>query len=127
MPTPRKTARPAAKKAAARPPRTPQDRQPKDDGSGSYRFTVVERSAQGKSITRTFTLPDVDEETALNIPGRFTYDAIMNPDDDTAQLRLAFATLEATDVDPAAVAALKSLTTKDMLEHLGAWMGKSSA
>lgn len=92
---------------------TPQDRKKKD---GGYRFTVA-----GKS----YTLPQVDEEAAESLPGDVTYAAIMRPDDDMAQLRLAFATLEAAKPTDAAMKALKSLSTKEMLEVVAAWMGES--
>lgn len=96
------------------PEKTPQDRKPAD---GSHRFTV-----KGKS----FTLPPVSEGTASEIPGSVTYAAIMEPENEMLQLRLAFATLEAVKPSPAALAALKSLSTKEMLEVVGAWMGGSS-
>ncbi|WP_028637722.1 hypothetical protein [Nocardioides sp. URHA0032] len=93
---------------------TPQDRKAKDAG---HKFTV-----KGKS----FTLPAIGEDAASNIPGEITYAAIMDPDNDMMQMRLAFATLEAAGPTPAALAALKSLPTKEMLEVVGAWMGESS-
>lgn len=96
------------------PEKTPQDRQTK---AGGYKFTVT-----GKS----YTLPLIDENAASNIPGEITYAAVMSPDDDMVQMRLAFATLEAAKPTPAALAALKSLPTKEMLEVVGAWMGESS-
>jgi len=96
------------------PEKTPQDRKPSD---GGYRFMVA-----GKS----HTLPPISEDAANKIPGEITYAAIMSPDDDMAQMRLAFATLEAAKPKPAALAALKSLPTKEMLEVVGAWMGESS-
>lgn len=96
------------------PEKTPQDRKPKD---GGHKFT-----AKGK----TYTLPAVDEGAASSIPGEVTYAAIMEPDNDMAQMRLAFATLEAVKPSPAAMAALKSLPTKDMLTVVGEWMGESS-
>ena len=94
--------------------KTPADRKAKKPG---YQFTV-----KGKS----YTLPPVGEDAASSIPGEITYAAIMNPDDDFVQMRLAFATLEAAKPTPAALAALKSLPTAEMLEHVGAWMGESS-
>ena len=96
------------------PEKTPQDRQSKNAG---YAFT-----AKGKK----YTLPHVGEDAASNIPGEITYAAVMEPDNDMVQMRLAFATLEAAKPTPAALAALKSLPTKEMLEVVGAWMGESS-
>jgi hypothetical protein len=96
------------------PQATPQDH--KAPADGSYSFTV-----DGK----TYKLPAVDEKAAADIPGEISYDAIMSPESQTAQIRLAFATLNACNPDPKVLAALKSLSTKDMLEHLGAWMGEA--
>lgn len=96
------------------PEKTPQDRKPKDAG---YRFTVA-----GK----THTLPSVGEDSLSSIPGSITYDAVMRPEDQMAQMRLALATLEAAKPSKAAMEALRSLPTDQMLEHVGAWMGESS-
>lgn len=96
------------------PEKTPQDRKPAD---GSHKFTV-----KGKS----YTLPKIGEDSAASIPGEITYSAVMGPDDVMAQMRLAFATLEAVKPSEAAMTALKSLSTTEMLEVVGAWMGGSS-
>lgn len=93
---------------------TPQDHKPK---AGGHKFTVG-----GKS----YTLPALSESAASAIPGAITYAAIMEPDNDMAQMRLAFATLEAVKPSDAAMKALKSLPTTEMLEVVGAWMGESS-
>lgn len=94
--------------------KTPTDRAAKD---GGHRFTV-----KGK----TYTLPKIGEDAAATIPGEITYAAVMEPDNEMVQMRLAFATLEAVKPSPAALAALKSLATREMLEVVGAWMGGSS-
>lgn len=96
------------------PATTPQDRKPK---AGGHKFTV-----QGK----TYTLPAISEESASAIPGEITYAAIMRPEDEMAQMRLGLATLEAAKPSEAALTALKSLPTGEMLEVIGAWMGESS-
>jgi hypothetical protein len=96
----------AAKKTAAAPT--------KDAG---FKFTV-----KGKS----YSLPPVSGDAADNIPGEVSWDAVMHPEDEFAQLRLAFATLEAVKPSPAALAALKSMSTADMLGVVGDWMGESS-
>lgn len=93
--------------------KTPADRKPKD----GFKFTV-----KGK----TYTLPQPNEESMSAIPGGITYAAVMDPDDQMAQMRLAFATLEAAKPTPAALAALKSLGTDEMLTVVGNWMGESS-
>lgn len=100
------------------PEKTPADRQPKaKDTETGYRFTV-----KGKS----YRLPPLNEKGAEEIPGAITYDAIMEPENEMAQMRLAMASLVAAAPTKAAMAALKSLSTKDMLTHVGAWMGGSS-
>jgi hypothetical protein len=104
----------AQQKGSTMPETTPQDHKAKTPG---HRFTV-----KGKS----FTLPPVSEDAANTIPGSITYAAIMDPEDQMAQMRLAFATLEAARPSDAALAALKSLSTKEMLEVVGEWMGESS-
>jgi hypothetical protein len=96
------------------PEKTPQDRQDKTSG---HKFTV-----KGKS----YTLPKIGEDSASDIPGEITYAAIMEPENQMAQIRLLFATLEATKPAPAAMAALKSLPTNQMLEVAAAWMGEAS-
>lgn len=93
---------------------TPQDHKVKADAG--HKFTV-----KGK----TYTLPAIKESSADQIPGEITYAAIMDPDDTMAQMRLAFATLEAAKPSEAAMKALKSLTTTEMLEVVGEWMGGS--
>lgn len=91
----------------------PQDHKAKGE---AYSFTVG---------TKKFTLPNLSEKAADNIPGDITYAAIMEPDNDMAQLRLAFATLEAAKPTEAAMKALKSLGTTRMLEVVGEWMGEA--
>lgn len=97
------------------PEKTPQDRKAQADGS--HKFTVA-----GK----TYTLPPISEKTAETIPGEITYNAVMEPENNMAQMRLGFATLEAVKPSPAALKALKSLPTSKMLEVFGEWMGGSS-
>lgn len=96
-------------------PTTPQDHKPKK-GTG-YKFTV-----EGK----TYTLPMLTEEASTSVPGGVTMDLMMDPDNPQAQLAMAFASLKACNPSPAALAALRSLPTVEMLEVVGAWMGESS-
>lgn len=96
-------------------PKQPQDHKPAKDAG--YSFTVK---------GRRYTLPPMTEEQAMEVPGEVTVGAVMNPDDDIAQLRLGFANLEASGATDAAKKALRSLKTGEMLEHLGAWLGGSS-
>lgn len=94
-------------------PKTPQDHKPKADEA--FPFTVG---------TKTYKLPPLSETAAASIPGEITYAAVMEPENNMAQLRLAFASLEAAKPTDAALAALKSLPTTQMLEVVGEWMGK---
>lgn len=106
-------------------PATPQDRKPKADAPFTFKASVPGKD--GKPITKSFPLPQISESDAMTIPGEITYNAIMQPNDEMAQMRLAFATLEACKPTEAALAALKSLPTDKMLETLGDWMGGLSA
>jgi hypothetical protein len=85
---------------------------------------------QGRGFTftvgsKTYKLPKALGDAADSIPGEVTYAAVMEPDNDMAQLRLAFASLEAAKPTEAAMKALKSLSTTRMLEVVGEWMGKA--
>lgn len=95
--------------------KTPQDRQPKGDRGTP--FTVA-----GK----TYYIPQPSEDATLSVPGRVTRAVVMNPDDQQAQLALAFHMLDTVKLTPAARVALDSLSTRDMLEVVGRWLGESS-
>lgn len=94
------------------PEKAPSDHKKPDEG---YTFTH-----KGKK----FRLPPPNEH-AEDVPGGVTMDAIMRPDDEMAQLRLAYAMLECAKPTPAALSALREKTTKDMLGIVGEWMGES--
>lgn len=89
----------------------------KKNPAPGHRFTV-----EGK----TFSLPPVSGASADALPGEISYAAIMEPENEFAQLRLALAMLEAAKPTAAALAALKSLPTAEMLKVVGDWMGESS-
>lgn len=91
-----------------------------------FTFEATVRGEDGELITKTFVLPQVTEDAAMAIPGEYSYEAVMNPDNDAYQLRLGLATLEACDPGAEALAALKSLPTGQMLRVVGEWMGESS-
>ena len=93
--------------------KTPQDRKPKADAG--HPFTV-----KGKS----YRLPPLSETGAMSVPGEVTFAAVMNPGDEFAQMRLAIANLEAAKPTPAAMAALKSLPTGEMLKVVMEWLGE---
>ena len=110
-------------------PTAPQDHKPKADAPFTFEATVEVKGKDGKpptTKTKTFTLPKVSEANADDIPGEITYAAVMEPDNQMAQLRLAFAALEAAKPSAAAMTALKSLGSDKMLEVVAAWMGESS-
>lgn len=94
---------------------------PKDHASKGTKFTVT---VDGKP--KTFTLPPINEETAGKIPGEIVYNAVMNPSDDMAQMRLTMANLEASGVTPQVKDALLSLPFADVMRVLGEWMGESA-
>lgn len=88
----------------------PEDHKPK---AKKFSFT----NENGKR----FTLP-LASAGAEKIPGRVTRDAVMNPDDEAAQLRLGFAMLEESGASQEAVDAVYEKSTPAMLDLLGAWM-----
>lgn len=94
--------------------KTPQDHKAKD---GLFTFTH-----KGKK----HELPPV-ADAAPKVSGGITMDAIMQPDDEMAQLRLGLAMLQASDVPDETMSALRSMSTPDMLETLGAWMQHKSS
>lgn len=96
------------------PAKTPQDRKAKNEG---FTFTV-----KGKK----YQLPKITEAIALSVPAGVTEDAIVEPDNEAAQARLALCTLRAAKPDPAAYAALRSMTTEEMITVVGEWMGEAS-
>lgn len=100
-------------------PTQPQDRKPK---AVATKTPAYEFEVDGKS----FTLPAIDEKTADAVPGGVTMDLMLDPNDRQAQMTLAFHLLKAVQPTPAALAALRSLPTEEMMGHVGNWMGESS-
>lgn len=99
--------------------KVPQDRKPKaTEAPGTHAFTV-----NGKR----YVLPALTEEQVLTIPADITMDAVENPEDGVAQTRLTLATLRAADPPASVVEALRSLSTKDMLEIVGEWMNQGES
>jgi len=105
-------------------PKQPADRKPKADAP--FTFKAPGEDKNGKPITKTYALPKVTEEMAAKVPGGVTFDAIMQPDDQMAQLRLSLAQLNVCGAKPEVVAALRSLPTDEMMEVIGEWLGESS-
>lgn len=97
-------------------PKKPQDRLKKAEKPTGYSFTENDV---------TYTLPPM-AENAFDVPGRYTKAAVMRPDDETAQMALAFALLDAADIPAETRAVVEDMPTKRMLEVLGEWMGESA-
>ena len=65
-------------------------------------------------------LPLASEGAEL-VPGRITRDVVMNPNDQEAQIRLAFALLDACGTDDETREAFYDLPTGEMVTHLRNW------
>lgn len=96
-------------------PAQPQDHKTKPDTAFAF------KGADGK----TYRLPRVTEKAAQALPGGVMFDAVMDPDNDMAQMRLGLSMLTAAGPTPAALAALKALPVDQMLQVVGDWMGES--
>lgn len=95
-------------------------KQPADHKGAGVKFKA-NVTKDGKASTRTFTLPPIDEKLIEKVPGRYTYDVTMNPDDDEAQMRIAFAYLDVLGNEPLRDALL-SLPSGEMIRILGRWI-----
>jgi len=108
----------AKKKAAA--PREPQDHKP----------SKAAQAARDRTAMFSFTAGGVEyalpspEQSAGKVSGRFVRDAVMGTDE-AAQVRLAFATLEASDPDEGALDALYELPAQEMLTIVTEWFEAS--
>lgn len=94
-------------------PKKPQDRKPK-----------ATKEPQGFTFEhdgKTYTLPDASAY-AIAVPGWVSADAILEPDNEIAQLRLGLAMLNAIDGHDDAKAALRAMTSGEMFGILGDWM-----
>lgn len=105
-------------------PKQPTDHQAKKREGVKFKAMIPGKPDEhGKPTTpvaRTFTLAPVDEAVVEKVPARYTYDVTMNPDSEEAQIRLAFAYLDAMD-KPSVRDALLSLTTGEMMSVLRRW------
>jgi hypothetical protein len=108
----------------ALPAKKPQDRKPKADAPTTFKATVPGKD--GKPVTKTFALPKLTEDAATKVEGGYTMDLMLRPDDERAQMAIAFATFLACSPKPDVLAALRRLPTPEMLEILGRWMGEAS-
>jgi len=97
--------------------KTPADRKPKtgspDDG---YRFNIG---------TKTYVLPPVGDR-AEELPAAMTMDAVENPEDMQAQARIGFALLRLV-AEPETLAALRALSTAEMMKIVGEWMSEGES
>lgn len=114
---------PRQRKTTARP--EPQDHLPKKtrtlaDGAGLTPF-------QFEHDGTIYELPVADGEAAGQLAGQMVRDAVMNPDDEAAQLRLAIATVEASVNNPTTLKALYSKPWGEVGAILSRWMQASGA
>lgn len=104
-------------------PAKPQDRQPKKDAPFTFEAFVEDK--EGKKVKKKFTLPPMSEESAMAVPGKYTMDAMLKPDDPSTQMALGFANLIAVKAPKPAMDALREMPTDKMLEVIMRWMGES--
>lgn len=107
----------------------PQDRKPA--ASKGTPFTVKEwdpkaNQGKGKEVSRTYYLPEIGGDVSLDVPGKVTRAAVKNPDDEQAQMALAFHMIDLVKMPEKVRQAFDSLTTGEMMEVVGRWMGESS-
>jgi len=95
-------------------PKKPQDRLTKKPTGFTFEGTDGE----------DYPLP-APSSAAANIPGRLLRDAIMATDDDTAQARLSFAALEASEPEAASLDALYDLPVPAMLKVVNRWFSQA--
>lgn len=70
---------------------------------------------------RTYRLPSASDATD-KMPAGHLIDALMSDDTELAEMRLGIATLQAADVDPEAMAALRAMTLTEFTEVVGRWL-----
>lgn len=73
---------------------------------------------------KTYKLPN-PSESAMSVPGWVVQDALMRPDDETAQMALSLHMLNVSKASDAAKAALREMPAGEMLEVIDGWMGES--
>lgn len=94
------------------PEKQPQDRKQKAEG-----FTFVHKG-------KRFSLPDFDEQRE-KIPGGVVMDALMDPNSELAEVRLALAALQVSAASEKTMAALREMPSGDMFRIVGEWMGET--
>jgi len=99
-------------------PKEPADHKPKKDGQFTFTTTEV---VDGKKKVKTHTLQNAGP-LALKVPGGVSMDAILEPENETAQLRLGLAMLMVTDVPKDTMAALRSMPSDEMMTILLRWL-----
>ncbi|GAA5143327.1 hypothetical protein GCM10023340_08530 [Nocardioides marinquilinus] len=73
---------------------------------------------------QTYHLPAINEGVA-DVPGRYTIDAVLHPENEMAQTALGFAMLKTADIPPDVRAVLENLPTGRLLTIVREWMGES--
>ena len=109
------------------PPRTrrpPQDRLPKAKALATQAgLTPFQFEHEGT----VYELPRLDPDQAHQASGKLVRDALMNPEDTAAQLRLTIATLEAAVTSPATLEALYAKPWEQVGEIVNAWLSAQGA
>lgn len=111
----------AKKTTPPRAAKKPQDHKPKSRTVNG----VVPTGTPFTAGEKTYYLPPITEATAGKVPGGITADAVMDPDSEIAQTRLALAQLDAVNLPAETRDALRSLPTEEFFEVINTWMGES--
>lgn len=89
--------------------------------------TDRKQKAQGYTFThkgKRYALPDFDEQRE-KIPGGVVMDALMDPNSELAEVRLALAALQVSSASDKAMAALREMPSGEMFKIVGEWMGET--
>jgi hypothetical protein len=102
------------------------------NGHQSGKAEVVRHAARGNADKpfvfqyqgRAYTLPDAGG-AAEHMPAAHLIDALMGEDTELGEMRLGIATLQAADVDPDAMAALRAMPLPQFADVVGRWLRRS--
>ena len=103
------------------------NRRRRSNGHQPGKAEVVRRAAgSDKPFTfhhdgKTYRLPSA-ADAAEQMPAGHLIDALMGEDPSLAEMRLGIATLQAADVAPDAMAALRSMTLPEFTDVVGRWL-----
>lgn len=73
---------------------------------------------------KRYALPDFNEQRE-KIPGGIVMDALMDPNSELAEVRLAIAALNVSGASDKAMAALRDMPSGEMFRVVGEWMGET--